>query len=180
MSRIEELEVENARLRAALARAGVPDLPAADLPSPAQCAALIERVIAKYPALAHRDIPKELYAAQFERAMRWAAFAGRSDKANSKYAVSFWVDECRAWLAKAGFPPEMLFAPFIAPLIVSGILFESFDQPSAVNLGLTLGGTGRPSTAWRASLEAIPNPVEPYRPRPRHLPTQLNIVEANR
>ncbi|MGO9049742.1 MAG: hypothetical protein ACLP19_05855 [Xanthobacteraceae bacterium] len=179
MTRVEELEAENFRLRAMLAKAGVVLPPPVDLPTDLELDLLIARVTEKYRVLWWPD-DAQTFRDQFKRAIEFFAHAQRSDKVNTSYATSFWLDACKSWLDGQGRPRDMMFAPFVAAAICSGILYEPFDQPSVCNLGLQLGGAGRPSSAWRNSLKQIPEPSEPMRPRPSARLIQTNIVESMR
>lgn len=168
-----DLEVENARLRRRLARLGHPELPGIDLPSDNEIDRLIALVLDKYSQLRISD-PHIDYRGQFANALHYFSYVGRSEKADSKHAVSFWIDECGAWLDRQGWVHDRLLpAPFIAALICSRIPFEQFSQPSAVNVGLHLGASGRPSDAWRETLmSGLPEPMEPRRPQPVFVQTQ--------
>jgi hypothetical protein len=173
--RIKELETENNRLRAMLARAGVSLLPAADLPDADQLARLLKMVEQKYPQL---KCPEDSDKKQFAHAIRYLAFVYRLDRPNTLYATSFWVDGCGEWLRSQGIHSEMGLRPFTAAVVASGIVFgPSFDDwPYGINIGINLGSASRPSAAWRDVLKnGVPSPVELKNRAPaRH--HQLNMV----
>ncbi len=177
---VAELHRENARLRSQLSAAGVPLLPPADLPDEAELDKLIASVGAAYSRL--RCVADE--RDQFRRAMRFFAFVYRPEQVNTQYAASFWIDTAREWLRRQGYSDTTIgLRAFVAAAIASGIKYEPLDEyPFGVNLGLSLGGAGRPSSAWRDVLAAgtVPSPVAPRRPRPRVVETNIAISPGDR
>ena len=170
---IRQLETENTRLRAMLARAGVTILPEPDLPNSEELDRLLKMVERAEPRLKCPEGSKEVIAInreQFANAIHFLCFVYRVDKPNNSYAASVWVDGCREWLrSQAIHPSEMSLRPFVAAALASGIVYEPLSEyPFGVNLGISLGSATRPSTAWRDVVlrNGIPSPVEPKYRRP--------------
>ena len=141
---IRQLEQENYRLRAMLARHGVSILLAVDLPDDAELTRLLEMVERAYQSL---KCPPEIIATnkwQFANAIHWMAFAYRTDRVKTEYAASFWFDAYREWARDQGYSDtQMNLRPFTAAAIVSGVLFSPMDNYPYLSFGLSLGSVGQ-------------------------------------
>ncbi len=149
--------------------------PAADLPNAEELDRLLAMVAEKYRVLAcPADADQASHRRQFAAAIEFLCYVFRPGRINSAYAASVWVDLCREWMNKRIYPAEMTLRPFVAAVVASGIKHEPLDQfPFALNFAISLGSASRPSSAWRASLNGIPEPVAPRRPRPRVAETNI-------
>jgi hypothetical protein len=176
--RIRELEAENNRYRAMLRRAGVSLLPAADLPNVDELDRLIRMVATKYPCLKCPAGDEPAYREQMARAMSYLVHVYRKDTPDTEHAVSFWIDNCRDFLAAQGINARaMTIQAFVTAAVASGIVHEPLDQfPYGINLGISLGSASRPSDAWRSILKnGVPQPVAPkYGRQPKV--QQLNMI----
>jgi hypothetical protein len=115
--RINELEAENQRLRAKLARAGVASAPEVNrsveprvtityqkdqnfsfvMASGDELRRLYRIVLARYPQLATRGQQTDEAFGGFCRAFLRVGHLGR-DKLNDRYALVSWADDARFWL----------------------------------------------------------------------------------
>ena len=173
---VAELQQECARLRRRLSLAGVVELPPADLPSAEEADRLLAMVTGAYPKLRCPDDGLPTFKAQFRNALSWLAFVYRTDKLATQYAPTFWCDAYREWATRQGFADtSMGLRPFAAACIASGIAYTSPSDYPYMSFGLSLGGAGRPSAAWRSVLEnGLAPPTEPKRPRPRGIEQRID------
>jgi hypothetical protein len=170
--RIRELETENNRLRSMLARAGISILPSADVPNDAELDRLLAMVAKAHPCLREADRD------QFAYALHFLAHVYRVSEPNTEYAASYWTDMCKDWLGTQGYPiQQMGLRPFVAAAVASGIVYGPLDEwPYGINLGISLGSAGRPSTAWRDALKCgVPQPVQLRNRAPIRAPQNINV-----
>ena len=169
--KIAALEAENSALRAKLLAAALPDVPPG-VPHAAEAMSLFELVDAAYP---HLKVP----FAEFSTALYFAIHARRQPLPDPGYALSFWVDGCRAFLMRRGVTNRSVtqFAALFAAAIATGVPFSDPAKWPYCSLGFQLGDMGRPDEQWRSILEAgtLPPPTAPKR-RPSTQVVQLNML----
>lgn len=158
--RLKHLEAENSRLRIIAERSGVRSLPHPDMPDAGELVRLHSLVVTKYPQLACAQD-------QFERALFTLCFARRQSKLNAAFFPTFWLDACRAFLQRHGYPGNISLSAFTAACIASGIAFSRMDRfPFDVEFGLVAGDLPKPIAAWRSVLNnGLPKPTPLNRPR---------------
>lgn len=169
MDELKELTAENNRLRAILARAGIVVLPLPDLPNINEADRLREIVARAYPALKFDDNERPA----FLRAMHYFAFCYRKEKPNNDYALTYWIDTMKRFMADQGFYLNSAIAlrPFVTAALAQGVAYGVLDEfPYAVNLGLSLG-TRDPGAEWRDTLRrrALLPPFEAVLTHPKRV-----------
>ncbi len=161
--RIAFLERENDRQTRQLSLAGVTELPKADVPDAGELVQLHGMVVHKYPVL-------KCLQDEFERALLFCAFARRQEKLNASFFPMFWWDGAKDWLRRQGYPSNLSLAAFTAACVASGVPYSPLQNyPRDLEFGLQVGGTSRPSNAWRDVLaNGIPRPIPLNRPLVRN------------
>lgn len=153
---LKELQDENFRLRAMLARAGVTVPPSAELPNEEELDKLIAMVEAAHPRLKCPDGSKEFIAAnktEVFNAIHFLCFAFRTEKLATQRSPAFWFDALREWAANRGYANvKVNLRPFTVAAIASRVAYSPIDNYPYLSFGLSLGGVGQPSTAWRDTL----------------------------
>jgi hypothetical protein len=153
---IDRLESENARLQRQLGTAGVRQLPTADLPCGEELAMLRAMVLRVHPTTLTCTID------EFERAIRYFAFARRQPEPNNQFYPVFWLDAAREFLARNGYANAVSLRALVAAAIASGVTYTPLTRwPYDIELGLTRGDASKPSNAWREVLKRgkIPDPT---------------------
>jgi hypothetical protein len=156
---IEQLQKENQRLRAQLARAGVTVLPSVDLPTPSELDRIVAKILSAYPVLNSPEVSK----AEVANAIHFLTFVFRTEKVNTDRSTGYWTDCATEWLRAQGLhPASMGLRSFIVAVIASGISFtlDKDNFPFGISFGINLGSASKPSNAWRRTLESVPRPVE--------------------
>ena len=177
--RITALERENAKLKSKLQRVGL--LPqSVDLPNAAELEKLLALVEEAHPAL--RPAPNETNHKQhFANAGYFLSFAYRRDEF-SEYSLGVHADECATWLQRFEINGGTSARAFVAAAVASRFKYSSpHEFPFQINLGIGLGASARPVSAWRVTLREgrVPAPSEPKRPAPPVV-QQLNLVHGLR
>jgi hypothetical protein len=119
----------------------------ADLPSDEELEQLLQLVESKYPILSCQTQSEK---DAFFNALHFLCFVFRLDKPSTEYGVSVWFDEFRSWALSRGYDGvRMSLKPFTAAAVASGVAYSPISEYPYVSFGLSLGGAGVPSNAWR-------------------------------
>ncbi len=139
------------------------------MPSDDELRRLYEIVIARYPRLAARSEQAEEALDGFRRAFLRIAHLGR-DKLNSKYMLTSWVDDAKAWMRDHEVYPSFLTGrDFVCAVLAHGdvdyVPLDRFPYDCSA-FGLRRDSTGRPaSDGWRSVLNTgrlrapVPHPT---------------------
>ena len=159
--RIRELERELERANARLVAGGLAPAPS-DLPDDAQ----IDRLLELVRSNTRRSRPDQMksrdeHRKHFRNAIHFLIFARRSDKLNTQYAHTVFLDECNVWLRGYGLGRTSLKL-FLAACVASGVKTSSFARyPFDIELALELGPANHASFGWRDVLrDGLPPVLE--------------------
>jgi hypothetical protein len=104
-------------------------LTAVDLPTDEQAEKLICMVAEAHPILVLAEGDDEpSFRRQFERAMRWLAYARRQPEPNEDYYFTFWLDAAREWLNDRGFLGGVTLKPLVCAVVASGVTYTPLTQ----------------------------------------------------
>lgn len=174
MTEIERLQDENARLQRQLSVAGVTQLPNAEFPSADELAELRSMVLRRYPTTLTCSLD------QFERAIRYLAFARRQKEPNKQVYPVFWLDACRDWLRKQGYDTNISLRALVAACVASGVTYTPLDRwPFDVELGLARGDVSKPSSGWKTVLANGVLPAPTPLDRPRQFIEQQTMIQTD-
>jgi hypothetical protein len=88
---------------------------------------------------------------------RWIANKGRTEQPNSRFALSFWMDQCKSWLRERNSMTNAVGANelILAVLAAGDVHYVAANaQVGTVwELGLAEHGGPRASDAWRQVME---------------------------
>lgn len=139
------------------------------LPTDLEFDQLVDLVLVRWPQLRSPD--DQSFRAQFRAAFHRLLHLGRCDKLDTERGLSYWADDCRAWLSEHQ-PGNALVsgAAFTAAAIAQGdIQFTAptnFPCDLAFNLQFGGGGLETNGDAWRRVLATgkLSEPVPLPRP----------------
>lgn len=162
---LDQLKIENQRLRRQLAQAGVVQYPTVDLPNQAELEQLLSLVTTAHPKLQGAGVEGVRWA------MLYLSFARKQPELNEQYYPTHWLDQGRDWLRSQAHDARMSLRDLVAAAVASGVAYSPLVRfPFDVALGLARGDVSRASNKWREVLAAgqVPRPLPLKRPVVAH------------